>query len=75
MKNRKGRNLRKYFLQLFFLYLFLIPAVFAILDRKLIQRYFEKNAVLLIFCFLGAAFLIAISLRLWSRHEKRLHRW
>jgi uncharacterized membrane protein YcjF (UPF0283 family) len=75
MKNRRTHSFWKQLFQLFFLYLLLIPVAFALLDWKLLSRYFEKNAGLLIFAIAGTALIIALMLSLWNRHERRVHRW
>lgn len=75
MKSRRKNSLLKQFVQLFLIYLFVIPAVFAILDWKLFSRYFEKDAGLMLLCITGVAAIIALLWSLWSRHERRMHSW
>jgi hypothetical protein len=74
MKSRTS-SFWKSFISLFFIYLFVIPCAFALFDWHLLSRYFQKDAGLLIAAIAGTAATIALALSLWSRHDKRLHRW
>ena len=75
MKNRRTRKFWKSVVTLFTIYLVVIPAIFLLLDSKMVSKYFRQDPVLLILSIVGIAFTIALVISLWTKNDPELRKW
>jgi cytochrome bd-type quinol oxidase subunit 2 len=75
MKNRRTRKFWKSVVTLFAIYLVVVPAIFLLLDSKMVSKYFRQDPVLLILSIVGIAFTIALVISLWTKNDPELRKW
>jgi cytochrome bd-type quinol oxidase subunit 2 len=75
MKNRRTRKFWKSVVTLFTIYLVVVPAIFLLLDSKMVSKYFRQDPVLLILSIVGIAFTIALVISLWTKNDPELRKW
>lgn len=75
MKNRRTRKFWKSVRTLFAIYLVVVPAIFLLLDSKMVSKYFRQDPVLLILSIVGIAFTIALVISLWTKNDPELRKW
>lgn len=76
MSNRRSR--KKFWnsvLQLSFIYLIIIPAVFYILDNPLMLKLVKQDPFLFMLEITGAAISIALIISFWSKRDPELKKW
>ena len=75
MKNRRTRKFWKSVVTLFTIYMVVVPAIFLLLDSKMVSKYFRQDPVLLILSIVGIAFTIALVISLWTKNDPELRKW